>query len=268
LRWKKNLLWDVRGLWGEQKFVIGSAKQSALMKFGFRSIESFVAFRAKGVTTLAHALFPILERRTKRLPKIRAVVPTCVDIDLFEFNGELPKQKTLLLSGVFNNFYDIELTRELICELKSLLDLKVVWCKGSESDRETLDVGEDEIRVRKQSQMPEEIAESTLGIALCKLDAGDSLAGVMPTKIAEFLSVGRPVIISAGMGDLDKIIEKNDVGIVLSSIYDHRSVAVKLRNLIADRSLPARCRSVAESVFNMKTAILTYEALYIRILDS
>ena len=51
--------------------------------------------------------------------------------------------------------------------------------------------------------MRNEIAQSSFGLALCKTNIGDSLKGVMPTKIAEFLSVGRPVVVSEGIGDLE-----------------------------------------------------------------
>ena len=37
---RQKFLWDVRGLWGEQKFVIGSIKRNALTELFFRFIEN------------------------------------------------------------------------------------------------------------------------------------------------------------------------------------------------------------------------------------
>jgi hypothetical protein len=134
------------------------------------------------------------------------VIATCTDLDKFYFDPKLPTEKKLLLSGVFNNYYDIPATREFIRSFRKKEKLKVTWCHGKEAIKKELNVGEDEIRVMKQSDMQSEIASSSFGLAICKQDIGDSLAGVMPTKVAEFLAVGRPVIVSKGVGDLEKLL--------------------------------------------------------------
>lgn len=266
-RFKRNYLWDVRGLWGEQKMVIGSAPDNALFRKIFIGIEKLVASRASAVTTLANALFPILEKRTGSLPTRRDVIPTCVDLELFKFQPKLPQRMTLLLSGVFNDYYDIDQMQKIIPMLSSALNLKVIWCRGDESDRNDLGIGEIEIYSRKQNEMPLEIANASIGMAICKVSAGVSLAGVMPTKVAEFLSTGRPVIISPGMGDLDKIVSTHNVGVVVESALDENELVSQVKALLKDPEMPNRCRNVAEEYFNMRNAISKYEVLYRGIIE-
>jgi glycosyltransferase involved in cell wall biosynthesis len=268
LRGKKNFVWDVRGLWGEQKIVIGTARDNKITKNLFLFIERFIARRAGAVTALAKALFPVLEERANTLPKIREVIPTCVDLDLFQLKREFPAQNTLLLSGVFNNYYDIEEMKSVITSIRKELNLYVIWCRGAESDRIKLDVGEDEIRIKKQNEMPVEIQSASFGMAICKSNAGISLVGVMPTKVAEFLAAGRPIIVSSGMGDLDDLILKNRVGVVIESGKNHKTLASELLTLLKDENTPIRCRKVAERHFNMNQAIKQYENLYFKIIES
>ena len=101
---RRKFLWDVRGIWGEQKIVIGSARSNYSMRKIFSITEKYVAKRASAVTCLAQALWPVLESRVGELPRIREVIPTCVDTNRFQIRHNLPKSNTLLLSGVFNDF--------------------------------------------------------------------------------------------------------------------------------------------------------------------
>jgi len=265
---QRQFLWDVRGIWGEQKMVIGSARSNFLMKKIFSGIEEYVAKRASAVTCLAQALWPILESRVENLPKIREVIPTCVDTSKFQFKEELPRSNILLLSGVFNDFYDLVKTKQVISYLKDDLKFQVIWCRGAESRRDALHVGEDEIRIRNQMEMPEEIANSTLGIALCKSNAGAALAGVMPTKIAEFLSIGRPVIVSSGMGDLDDLVKKHRIGLVVEESSDKNVIIQEIRKLLLDPDLTKRCREVARNHFSMKKGITQYSNIYDKLISS
>ena len=265
---RKPFLWDVRGLWGEQKFVIGSIRKTKVTTSIFRALEWIAARNASSVSVLASPLINVLESRNGKLPQIQAIIPTCVDLDLFKFVPILPEVNTILLSGVFNDYYDVNRMSQIINHLKKDMNFRVIWCKGAEADREKLNVCEDQVRIRKQSEMPAEIAESSLGMAICKTSAGISLRGVMPTKVGEFLAVGRPVIVSQGMGDLDEMINNHRVGLVYKEGDEVADLARGLSALFSDPQLSYRCRFVAEQYFDMKEAALKYQAIYNKMLHA
>lgn len=262
LRTSRPLLWDVRGLWVDQRLVIGNISSKSLVITLTRALEKIAAKKALAVTTLAQALYPILLRRYPDLTRIHKVVPTCTDLDLFQFSDRLPEKFRLLLSGVFNDYYDLELTSKFIQELKFELEAEVIWCRGAEAVKTDLNVGEDRILTLRQREMPPVIADATFGIALCKQDIGDSLAGVMPTKIAEFLAVGRPVVVSRGMGDLDELLIQTNSGVVLADEGDIPGAIERLMELVRDPLTPTRCRALAESHFDIKKALSDYDSLY------
>ena len=257
-----SVLWDVRSLWSDQRLSIGTAGWNAMTARGARTLENICANRAVAMSTLTHAVVPILENRHKILPKIRDVVPTCVRTDVFKLTTMPRGQISCLISGTYNNYYDLERTREIILQLKKSIDIKVIWARPGESPNLTLGVGEDEIIEVEYASMPEIIGQSHFGIAICREDDQISLTAAVPTKVAEFLSIGRPMILSRGIGDLDNLIDNAKTGVIVGKNDSLIDIANRVVSLISDKETPDRCRKLAEDYFSFDTAIQKYLALY------
>ena len=262
---RRPYLWDVRGLWIDQKIVIGSINTNPVIIWLARRLERIAAKNAAAISTLTEAVYPILKKRHPFLSQPHSVIATCTDLEKFYFNAKLPATKKLLLSGVFNNYYDIPATRAFISSFRESEALKVTWCHGKEAPKNVLNVGEDEIKVMKQSEMQSEIAASSFGLAICKQDIGDSLTGVMPTKVAEFLAVGRPVIVSKGVGDLEELLLTTRTGVVIESTMG--SAVSELLSLLLDKDTPRRCRALAEQHFSMASAIEKYDSIFRKLIN-
>jgi glycosyltransferase involved in cell wall biosynthesis len=266
LLFKKNrtLLWDVRSLWYDQKALIDGRRQSGPTYWIARKLEKFASTRASAINVLALPLLEILRERNGKIPDIQSVIPTSVDLKVFKQSSDFPKKRTIMLSGTLNNFYNINLTLRVL-DWFDQDGYGVVWCKGPEALRDGINRSYVLTKVRKYEEMPEEIANSTFGIAICRGDAGDVLKGVMPTKIAEFLAVGRPVIISAGMGNLDQLIRSTNTGIILADCANREEVLTKATNLLDDPDLSNRCRNLAITHFSMNKAIDSYNEIYTKL---
>jgi glycosyltransferase involved in cell wall biosynthesis len=266
LLFKKNsiFLWDVRSLWFEQKALIDGRKQSGLIFRLALRLEKSAASKASAINVLASPLLGVLKERNGKIPNIQSVIPTSVDLELFNQSLNLPKKKTAMISGTVNNFYDINLTVKILDWLNED-GFEIIWCKPSESSRKDIQRSYVTTRVKKHEEMPVEITNASFGIAICRDDAGDVLKGVMPTKISEFLAVGRPVIISAGMGDLDHLVISSNTGIVVSQSSSREEFLRKAMELLDDPDLSNRCRTLAESHFSMGKAIKSYEEIYMKL---
>ena len=266
LLFKKNsiFLWDVRSLWFEQKALIDGRKQSGLIFRLALRLEKSAASKASAINVLASPLLGVLKERNGKIPNIQSVIPTSVDLELFNQSSNLPKKKTAMISGTVNNFYDIDLTVKILDWLNED-GFEIIWCKPSESRRKDIQRSYVTTRVKKHEEMPEEITNASFGIAICRDDAGDVLKGVMPTKISEYLAVGRPVIISAGMGDLDHLVISSNTGIVVSQSSSREEFLRKAMELLGDPDLSNRCRTLAESHFSMSKAIGSYEEIYMKL---
>jgi glycosyltransferase involved in cell wall biosynthesis len=86
-----------------------------------------------------------------------------------------------------------------------------------------------------------------------------------PTKFAEYLAAGLPIIATSGVGDMDAHIAEARVGVVLRS-FDRAAYLDALRELETlrrDPELAARCRHTARARYNLETiAGVRYRRLY------
>ena len=258
------VLWDVRSLWSDQRLIIGTAGWNSLTARGARALENLSARKSTAMTTLTAAVVPILQQRHKRIPLIREVIPTCVQTSKFLPSPMPDGQITCLLSGTFNNYYDIKRTKQVLDEIRKSVDLRIIWARAGESPMERLGVGEDLIVSASHSEMPKVVKDSHFGIAICKQDNLDSLSAAVPTKIGEFLASGRPVIVSNGIGDLDHMLTGTRTGVVIDHNDSLQTVAEQISVLINDQDTPERCRELAMQHFDMKKSVDKYLGIYDR----
>lgn len=256
------ILWDVRSLWSDQRTIIGTKGWNTFSAIGARKLEDISAVNALGLNTLTKAVVPILEKRHNKIPKIRTVIPTCVDLERFCHSIFPSEPLTCLLSGTFNNYYDLEKTRDFITALRNRVDLRVIWARGHEALNTNLGVGEDIVVTASHHEMPKLVAESHFGIAICKDEHPKSLAAAVPTKIGEFLASGRPVVISRGIGDLDEMFSGHEVGVIIPAKGEYSISVDRLLELLNNSKTPENCREFAIQFFDMSAAVEKYIEMY------
>lgn len=91
-----------------------------------------------------------------------------------------------------------------------------------------------------------------------------------PTKIAEYLASGLPIVCNAGVGDLDKLVEENQVGALLREFtWQAYLKALNDIDLIrSDANLAERLRGVARREFDLVGVGRTrYRRLYQRLVN-
>ena len=263
------VLWDVRSLWADQKILIQENLFNSATYPLYRGLESVAARNSSGMSTLTNAVVPILEGRHEKLPLLRTVVPTAVNLKRFKLNVTMPAKIQTLFSGTFNDYYDLNLSRLFMNEIGKQVSVETHWARPSESSRSRIGVGESKVFPSTQIGMAELIPNYSFGVSVCKLDAGPSLTAAMPTKIGEFLACGRPMVVNKGLGDMDQFIEEFDVGVILDGSPDNlKESATKLINLIFDPETPLRCRALAEKYFSMEKGAKKYLDLYSQILKA
>jgi glycosyltransferase involved in cell wall biosynthesis len=91
--------------------------------------------------------------------------------------------------------------------------------------------------------------------AVAIIRPSDARQSMSPTKFAEYLASGLPVIVTAGIGDLNTHIEEGRVGVLLQS-FDHAAYAGAFRaieELRRDPGLADRCRNEARARYDLHT---------------
>ena len=152
--------------------------------------------------------------------------------------------------------------RLIISNLKELSLLKIIWAKPKESTTSSLGVGEDSVITAAYIDMPAMYHNSHFGLIICKGDNLEVLTAVAPTKVAEFLASGRPILVSKGIGDLDSLIETYNVGVSLEPGVDMQHSLLRFIELLKDPEIHIRCRELAEEMFSMASAVEKYSSIY------
>jgi hypothetical protein len=261
------VLWDVRSLWADQKVLIQKNLLNSTAYPFYRGLESFAARNSAGMSTLTRAVVPILEQRHKILPTLRTVVPTAVDLERFKLSEVLPARVQALFSGTFNDYYDLNLSRMFMEEIRKQISVETHWARPVETEKSRIGVNESKVFNVAQIGMAELIPNYSFGVSVCKLGSGPSLAAAMPTKIAEFLACGRPMVVNKGLGDMDDFIQEFNAGVILDGTFDNlQESAARLVDILFDPETPLRCRTLAEKYFSIEKGAAKYLNLYSQIL--
>jgi glycosyltransferase involved in cell wall biosynthesis len=97
---------------------------------------------------------------------------------------------------------------------------------------------------------------------------GLSKLGSSPTRMAEILGCGLPVVANEGVGDVAQIIRTHRVGVLVNGPSESEMNAAwdELQQLLNDPDLAVRCRRAAEECFSLKAGTAAYLGLYKQIL--
>lgn len=248
-------VWDVRSFWVDQRIALGLVAPRGVHERSMRRVEAAAAQRSTAITTLTDAAIDVLvDRHGADVRAKTTVVPTCVDLLRFT-STEMPSSDlTLMLSGTHNTLYDRVATFAFVEALRRRTSVRLV------SARPTPGAWDDQVAAAGGSlmsalydAMPGLVAQAHAGLCICRTDAPLATVAAAPTKIAEFLAAGRPVVVSPGLGDMDRHIARTRCGVIVDSDVD--AAAEMLTELIADPATPDRCRHLAEDVFSLDVAI-------------
>jgi glycosyltransferase involved in cell wall biosynthesis len=117
-------------------------------------------------------------------------------------------------------------------------------------------------KVQPQDYLIDKVAPAEVPLYLRAADMALSLIkpsyskrSSSPTKIAEYLASGVPVVCNTGVGDVDALIEAEDVGVLLDEFTPqaYETALEKITLLIEAEGIEERCRIAAKEYFDLVT---------------
>ncbi len=272
-------IFDMRALWPEELITAGYLRRNSCLHRTLLWLERRCLKEASGVVSLTHAAVSHLQACYPReLSGQRIVViPTCADLKRF-YPGSPPAPDPLLigcigtvLSGWFRvdwlcAFFDsvsrsdprarFELiTRDSPQAILTALKPAPAW-------RHRL-----HIAPARSEQMPAIVRRHSASVMF--FTGGLSKLGSSPTRMAEVLACGRPVVGNHGVGDIEQIINKHRIGVLArgASSSEMDDCVTELLDLLKDSRLGQRCRRTAEELFSLEAGTASYQQLYADILS-
>lgn len=271
-------VFDMRALWPEELITAGRLRRGSLLHRAIVAAERACLRRASAIVSLTQAA---VDHLTRVCPDAMAgrpvvVIPTCADLERFVPAPARPARPVIgclgtLLSGWFRTDW-----------------LAAFLAAGAARDpamRFEITTRDDPLRVRRAvdptgrlgarlsvgAALPPEVPGVLHGqVASVMFYAGGEVSelGRSPTRMAEVLGCGLPVVANAGVGDVARIIETHGVGVLVDGpdAASMRAAWDGLDALLSDPDLSRRSRLAAETLFSLRAGTEAYAALYAEVL--
>ncbi|MDO8603579.1 MAG: glycosyltransferase family 4 protein [Candidatus Omnitrophota bacterium] len=281
---RKKFIFDERGLMAEE-YVDGGMwnKNSVVYKLTLYFEKKFLK-NADGVVVLSDNIrvflkdsFYIKNWNVHKKDRM-TVIPSCVDMNRFRpiYNLDLRQRCGLqdkfvfLYSGSLGTWYLVEEMLEFFTCAKEAIPNAHFYFLVHEGRhiveaaciRKRLSLSDVTITSVTPMDMPAYISMADAGIFFIK--PCFSKRSSCPTKFAEYLSCGLPVLINKGIGDTAEVVERNKIGFVVGNFTKEEyaegaSLILKYSN---DGDVKKRCVETAERLFSLERGAHLYLGLY------
>jgi hypothetical protein len=259
-----SILYDVRGFFSDERVETGSWRRGSFLDLAVTRMEAANLLGAHGAVVLTRHAAEALRRRRPSLPALR-VIPTCADISVFmPRTREQKPEFGLAYHGSLGTWYMAAEMVEFARSAAAIVPGPTVFLTPEVEEVRRLGATSDWAEARTVE--PGAVADwlrraSALFFFIRPIP---SKRASCPTKLAEGLATGLPVVCNRGIGDLDDIVEREGVGVFVDGFSEAAySVAVRrLARLIGDPGLSERCRRLAETRYSLELGVAAYRELY------
>ena len=289
-RFGTAMIFDVRGLMADEYVDAEHWRKGSLPYRITKAMERRALSAADGIVTLTERIWPIINQLDGMLDRrvVHEVVPCCADLDLFSFSQDDRDRRreelgvndrfVLVYSGSIDGWYLTENMADFFVALRKRNPRAYfLWLTPARHERvralmRAIGVSEADygLIAAAPSDVPSYLSASDAGLAFIK-PCFSKLAS-SPTKYAEYLGCGLPLVINAGIGDSDTLVTREEVGALVSDFSELEYVnAATIIEQLANHAEQTRnrTREVAERLFDVRrVGRERYSRMYDKVLAS
>lgn len=270
---------DIRGAAAAEFELYGArSRRTAWRVRAMQRVEPFVCRHAAHIVCVSTPLRDNL-RRAYGLPADKiTVVPTCVDTSAFHFDPQrraarrqelgLSDRVVVLYCGSLQGWQN---PSGMVAAFQALVQQEprahfLALTPDIDAMTATLraaGVASTAATVRRveHAQVPGYIMCGDIALLVRDVDAVNAVAS--PTKFAEYLACGVPVLVSPGIGDTQAVVERHGCGLVYRAGTE---TAPFLRRVTQEReALAGACRRAATECYELETHLDRLMAIYTRV---
>jgi glycosyltransferase involved in cell wall biosynthesis len=283
-----KMVFDIRGFMPEEYTDAGVWPENGYLYRGLKRVERYLLRVADAFVLLTEKardiVFPGCDN-TDKLGRPIEVIPCCVDFDRFDREHtsrealrtelNLTGRRVIVYLGSFGGWY---LTDEMtdFLTVASGHDAATFSMILTQSPPQMVVDRLKSLRIEAKDFLvtqvtPEEVPRylKAADLAISFIKPCYSKQSSSPTKIAEYLAAGLPIVCNSGVGDLDKLIEGKRVGALLGQFTApaYLKALEEIEVLRRESNLAERLRGVAREEFDLvKVGRTRYRRLYERLM--
>ena len=263
------------GLWPQNNFIY------KLIFSYFKKMEKKMLITADHVVVLTEKARQILNLEDNKI----SVIPCCADFDYFDYNkisqeSVLFAKKTLgikddsfVLSylGSLGTWYMLEEMLDFFKVLKSNKPNSVFLFLSPTDPKFIIDkvkqkgINEDDIYIKfsTRKELPTLLSVSSVSIFFIKNTFSKKASS--PTKHAELMGLGIPVIANSGVGDIDQIILNTNTGKIIN-LDNHNAFEDSCKNINELTDIGKdQIRKQGKEIFSLEIGVAKYSEIYLRL---
>ena len=287
---RAQTVFDIRGFMPEEYTDAGVWPENGYLYRGLKRVERYLLRTSDAFVLLTEKarelVFPGCTDTDDQGRPIE-VIPCCVDFERFEIVAQISREslreelnltnrRVIVYLGSFGGWYLTDEMTEFLAVAHEQ-DPATFSLILTQSPRQmvinrmsSLDIEDKDFLVKQVS--PDEVPRylKAADIAISFIKPCYSKQSSSPTKIAEYLASGLPLVCNTGVGDLDKLIEENHVGALLREFTPlaYLKALHEVDLMRGDATLTERLRGVARQEFDLVGVGGTrYRRLYGRLAD-
>lgn len=281
-----KVLFDMRGLWVDERvdgdiWKLDNSIDASIFKL-YKHVESSLLLSASHIVALTERVVPELYKLSPDMSAPITVIPCCADFEHFILPTAKQRMATRQELGLPENAFVLsylgslgtwyildemlQLFGQAAAEREEVHFLLITKDWRAEHEALITALGLSHLRTRihvheaKRDQVPAYIGCSDLMLSFIK-PAYSKMAS-SPTKIAEALAVGVPVVSNAGIGDIDEMTARLQAGAVIDlDKPDSLSTIVSSLDSLKKMGGP-KLRARAKSELDLHVAALSYKKVY------
>jgi len=258
-------VYEARGLFADERVEIGSWRAGGWLDRAIRRLERANLTGADGLLcVMASAGLQGLRNRGVPLPPFRQL-PNSVDLAAFTPESTPgPREFGVCYHGSLGGWYPTTEIVALARVASRHVQGRVLFLTPHQAEARAAGATADWAEV--VSAAPQEVpAWLRRASASCFLiQPSPSKRASSPTKFAEALACGLPVLANGCSGDLDSLLEGEGVGVLVEELNPgaYERAAVRFGALVATPEVGLRCRALAERRYGLAAAAAAYHDLY------
>ena len=287
-RRKPKLLFDIRGFMPEEYTDAGLWPKGGWLYRGAKRVERWLMRDSDGFVVLTEKAREILFPESantgyEKHGRPVEVIPCCVDLSRFEKidpeSREIVRKRlgihdryVMAYVGAFGGWYLTKETADLFGELKELKPeaFAMILTQSKPEMIEPLlaergyQPGDYFIGLVPATEIPGYLSGADAAVSFIKNCYSKQASS--PTKNAEYLISGLPMIANEGIGDVDNLVESYRVGALVGD-FSSDSYTEAINKILTLNGVNERCRAAAKAEFDLHAVGgERYRRLYERIL--
>ena len=268
---KFSLLFDMRGLWADEKVDRLGWKKNQLKYRFFKFLETKLLQHSQSIISLTNGLKNYLVDQGYDANKI-ATIRTCVDLEIFYPMNYQRKNSSIYFGylGSTDTAYDIKPVLELfnqILDIRQNVKLKIFTKSDSGfiyKLAKKIGIKSEYLDISFCERDKLNGAINELDVILFYLKPSFSLLASMPTKIGESLGCNIPIICNAFNKDIQELMSKNYAG-KLIEFNNTSEEATEVLDFITNYAEKSSCRDLASDEFNLELGAQKISSIYQKI---